>query len=34
MVGRIGGRDREFGMDMYTPLYLQWITNKVLLYST
>ena len=19
---------REFGMDMYTPLYLKWITNK------
>ena len=25
---------REFGMDMYTLLYLKWITNKVLLYST
>ena len=25
---------REFGMDMYTTLYLKWITNKVLLYST
>ena len=24
----------EFGMDMYTLLYLKWITNKVLLYST
>ena len=24
---------REFGIDMYTPLYLQWITNKDLLYS-
>ena len=24
---------REFGMDMYTPLYLKWITNKDLLYS-
>ena len=22
---------REFGMDMYTPLYLKWITNKNLL---
>ena len=32
--GRIGGRDREFGMDMYTLLYLKQITNKVLLYST
>ena len=25
---------REFGMDMYTLLYLKWITNKDLLYST
>ena len=25
---------REFGMDMYTLLYLKWITNKGLLYST
>ena len=25
---------REFGMDMYTPLYLKWITSKDLLYST
>ena len=24
---------REFGMDMYTRLYLTWITNKDLLYS-
>ena len=24
---------REFGIDMYTPLYLKWITSKVLLYS-
>ena len=24
---------REFGMDMYTLLYLKWITNKDLLYS-
>ena len=24
----------ELGMDMYTVLYLQWITNKDLLYST
>ena len=29
-----GGKDREFGIDMYTLLYLKWITNKVLLYST
>ena len=28
------GRDRKFGMDVYTLLYLKWITNKVLLYST
>ena len=26
--------DREFGMDMYTLLYLKWIINKNLLYST
>ena len=25
---------REFGMDMYTLLYLKWITNKDLRYST
>ena len=25
---------REFGMDMYALLYLKWITNKDLLYST
>ena len=25
---------RESGMDMYTPLYLKWITKKDLLYST
>ena len=25
---------REFGIDMYTLLYLKWITNKVLLCST
>ena len=24
----------DFGMDMYTLLYLKWITNKDLLYST
>ena len=24
----------QFGMDMYTLLYLKWITNKDLLYST
>ena len=27
-------RVREFGMDMYTLLYLKWIMNKDLLYST
>ena len=27
-------RDRKFGTDMYTLLYLKWITNKDLLYST
>ena len=32
--GRMGGRDREFGTDVYTPLCLKWITNKDLLYST
>ena len=26
--------DREFGMDMYTLLYLKWITNKDLLDNT
>ena len=25
---------REFGMDMYTVLYLKWIPNKDLLYNT
>ena len=29
----MGGRDREFGMDMQTLVYLKWITNKDLLYS-
>ena len=28
------GRIREFGMDMYTLLYLKWIISKDLLYST
>ena len=28
------GLVREFGMDMYTLLYLKWITNKDLLPST
>ena len=32
---RIGeGIVREFGMDMYTLLYLKWITNKDVLCST
>ena len=32
--GRMGkGIVREFGTDMYTVLYLKWITNKDLLYS-
>ena len=29
-----GGIVRELGMGMYTLLYLKWITNKDLLYST
>ena len=29
-----GGTVREFGLDLYTVLYLKWITNKDLLYST
>ena len=28
------GTVREFGINMYTLLYLKWLTNKVLLYST
>ena len=33
--GKDGGRIvREFGMDIYTVLYLKWITSKDLLYST
>ena len=32
--GREKGTVREFGMDMYTALYLEWITNRDLLYST
>ena len=28
------GIARKFGMDRYTLLYLKWITNKDLLYST
>ena len=29
-----GERVKEFGTDMYTLLYLKWIINKDLLYST
>ena len=33
--GRMGGEIvREFGMYMYTLLYLKWITNKDLMSST
>ena len=33
--GKDGGKlFRKLGMDMYTLLYLKWITSKVLLYST
>ena len=28
-----GGIVKEFGIDMYTMIYLKWITNKDLLYS-
>ena len=39
MVGEGGERVKEdivleFGVDMYTLLYLKWTTNKYLLYST
>ena len=34
MVARVGGIVGEFGMGMYTLLYLEWITNKDLQYST
>ena len=30
----MGGRDSEFGMDMYTLLYLKWISSKDPLEST
>ena len=30
----IRGKDWEFGIDMYTLLYLKWITKKDLSYST
>ena len=32
--GQGKGIIREFGIDMYTLLYLKWITSKVLLYRT
>ena len=32
--GGRGGRDREFRIDVYTLLYLKWITNKIMLYNT
>lgn len=34
MVVRGEGAVRDFGMDMYTLVYLKWIANKDLLYST
>ena len=40
VLGKDGGVEgmegivRGFGMDMYTVLYLKWITSKDLLYST
>ena len=37
MVAREGWEEgivREFGVDVYTLLYLKWITNKDQLYST
>ena len=32
--GRMKGKDREFGMVMYTLLYLKWLTNRYLWGST
>ena len=32
--GREKGTVREFGMDMYTLLYVTWVTDKDLLHST
>ena len=29
-----GGMDWEFGVNIYTPLYIKWINDKDLLYST
>ena len=31
---KMRGRNRELGMDWYTLLYLKWVTNRDLLYST
>ena len=31
---RVGGNNREFGMDMYILLYLKEITNRNLFYTT
>ena len=28
-----GGMNWEIGIDMYTPIYIKWITNKNLLYK-
>ena len=33
-VGRRRGKDWEFGISRYKLLYIEWINNKVLLYST
>ena len=33
-VGKDGGVVMEFGVDMYTLLYLKWVINKDRLYST
>ena len=30
----MGGRDREFRIDVYTLLCLKWINNKILVYNT
>ena len=32
--GRGGGKDWEFAISRYKLLYIEWINNKVLLYST
>ena len=32
--GAEGGKDREFGITRCKPLYIGWINNKVILYST